>query len=252
MCGLAGFSLSTRDSRWVDTSQLSEALLGGIELRGPHATGVAWVDGGVVRHRKAPIRASSFIEQYGSIPKQATNALLHARYATQGDPADSRNNHPIRVQPVTGVHNGVIFNATELYDRTPHTERLHGVDSEAIFALLAHTREHPTEALEQLEGSATVAWYDDRDPSIVQVARGATSPLITARTDGGSFLFASTESALTEAADHTSLTLRDICTQNEGVHLSVRAGQVVHQCTFEADRPRGALDELERLALNFS
>jgi glucosamine 6-phosphate synthetase-like amidotransferase/phosphosugar isomerase protein len=252
MCGLAGFSLSPHDASRVDVSRLAESLLGAIEPRGPHATGVAWVDDvGVMCHKK-PVRASQFIDRYGTVPSGVSEALLHARYATHGSPEDSRNNHPLQVGSVVGVHNGVVFNTSELFRGTSFVERLDGVDSEAVFALLAGSRQHPVDLLSRVDGSATVAWYDNRYAGDLQVARVMSSPLVTAFTADESFLFASTSGAITETAELLGLVLRSLTVQNEGTYLRVRAGQVVEQRTFVAERSYGALNDMERAALNLS
>ena len=50
------------------------------------------------------------------------------------------------------------------------------VDSEAIFALAAHSHNDPR-ALEELDGSFATAWLDARVAGTLFVARGAGRPL---------------------------------------------------------------------------
>ena len=50
------------------------------------------------------------------------------------------------------------------------------VDSEAIFALAAHSDNDPR-ALEGLRGAMATAWLDERGPEVVYVARGVGRPL---------------------------------------------------------------------------
>ena len=50
------------------------------------------------------------------------------------------------------------------------------VDSEAIFAVAAHSR-NDARALEELRGSMATAWLDEREPDLIFVARGVGRPL---------------------------------------------------------------------------
>jgi len=73
---------------------------------------------------------------------------------TEGQPSVPANNHPVRHGPVVGVHNGVIVNDDELLEEHPCARAAPGmrVDSEAIFALAAHSRNDPR-AFERLQGT---------------------------------------------------------------------------------------------------
>ena len=81
---------------------------------------------------------------------------MHVRDYTKGHPSIAANNHPVRHGPVVGIHNGIILNDDELL--APHScaraEPRMTVDSEAIFALAAHSRNDPRalEALTRLDG----------------------------------------------------------------------------------------------------
>ena len=74
-------------------------------------------------------------------PQTATELLVHVRDYTKGHPSIAANNHPVRHGPVVGIHNGIILNDDELL--APHScarsEPRMTVDSEAIFALAAHS-----------------------------------------------------------------------------------------------------------------
>ena len=97
--------------------------------------------------------------------------------AVKGHPTIESNNHPIRHGSVVGVHNGIILNDEELFERHGWT-RAHPdmtVDSEAIFALVEETDE--VYALEELHGSMATAWIDERHPDGLVVARGVGRPL---------------------------------------------------------------------------
>src|SRR5207247_6863114 len=113
-----------------------------------------------------------------SVPQEVNQLLVHVRDYTKGHPSIAANNHPVRHGPVVGIHNGIITNDDELL--APHAcaraEPRMTVDSEAIFALAAHSC-NEARALEQLDGSFATAWLDERVPGTVFVARGAGRPL---------------------------------------------------------------------------
>ena len=112
------------------------------------------------------------------MPQAATELLVHVRDYTKGHPSISANNHPVRHGPVVGIHNGIILNDDELLAQysCARSEPRMTVDSEAIFALAAHSQNDPL-ALEALTGSLAAAWLDARVPGTVFAARGAGRPL---------------------------------------------------------------------------
>ena len=80
------------------------------------------------------------------------------------------------------------------------------VDTEAIFALvdeLGPTRE----AFEELTGSMATAWFDERRPDTVFIARGVGRPLWLGEGPNEAF-FASTKHALEVAESYLGLRLR--------------------------------------------
>src|SRR5437764_6990506 len=108
-----------------------------------------------------------------SVPAGAGQLLVHVRDYTKGHPSIAANNHPVRHGPVVGIHNGIIVNDDELLARhdCARVEPRMTVDSEAIFAIAAHSRSD-AHALEVLHGSMAAAWLDEREPDIVHLARG--------------------------------------------------------------------------------
>ena len=107
------------------------------------------------------------------------------------------------------------------------------VDSEAIFALVDRygTR---TDVLEQLVGAMAAAWIDERDPSLLHVARGVGRPLWLGR-GRREVLFASTRDALEVVEKALGTTLRK--TQvDEGRLLSLVDGELVEQRRWSPDR----------------
>src|SRR5262245_20443469 len=163
MCGIAGFSVSP--DAGVERALAAQALLAAIAERGADAVGYAYRSPGaataVVVKQRTP--ASELLDRI-SVPAEANELLIHVRDYTKGHPSITANNHPVRHGPVVGIHNGIIVNDDALLDG--HSCARPGrmtVDSEAIFALAAHSGSD-VHALEELRGSMAAAWMDEREP----------------------------------------------------------------------------------------
>ena len=107
------------------------------------------------------------------------------------------------------------------------------VDSEAIFAIAAHSHSDPR-ALEALHGSMAAAWLDERQPQLLSVARGVGRPLWLGEGRDGAF-FASTTIALEVLENYCGLTLRKR-ELREGMLVSLCEGKVVERARFRPQR----------------
>src|SRR3954462_6825581 len=167
MCGIAGYSVRSRSK--IDRTVAAQALLAAIAERGADAVGYAYraredAYATVVKQRTP---ASQLLERV-SVPDTANQLLVHVRDYTKGHPSIAANNHPVRHGPVIGIHNGIIVNDDELLAEHPcaRAEPQMTVDSEAIFALAAHSR-NDARAFEELHGSMATAWLDEREPELM-------------------------------------------------------------------------------------
>src|SRR5262249_44949173 len=166
------------------------------------------------------------------VAAEAAKLPVHVRDYTKGHPSIPANNHPVRHGPVVGIHNGIITNDDELlepYD-CARAEPQMTVDSEAIFAVAAHSMSD-ARALEELEGAMAAAWFDEREPAVLHVARGTGRPLWVGQGREGVF-FASTKLAL-ELLEHycgTSLRKKQL---REGTLLALRDGTIVARTRFK-------------------
>src|SRR3954468_23906375 len=234
MCGIAGYSLSQRSG--IDRTLAAQALLAGIADRGADAVGYAYRGHSdrypVVTKQRTPAR--QLLDRI-TVPAHAAELLVHVRDYTKGHPSIPANNHPVRHGPFVGIHNGIILNDDELL--APHScarsEPRMTVDSEAIFALAAHSHNDPL-VLEDLEGSLAAAWLDSRVPETVFAARGAGRPLWIGAGRHELF-FASTRVALevVEQYVHVKLRKREIV---EGTFLELRDARVARSTEFRSDR----------------
>ena len=233
MCGIAGYSLNPDSD--VPRTLAAQALLAGIAERGADAAGYAFRSprSPVVVHKQRS-GASRLLDQV-EIDADATDVLLHVRDYTKGHPTIAANNHPVRHGRVVGVHNGIILNDEEIFER--HEIERHEpsmtVDTEAIFALVEGFGPSG-ETLEQLHGSMATAWVDEREPGAVYIARGVARPLWTGESRDGIF-FASTKHALEVCERFLQLRLkkREL---DEGTLLALEGGRTTRKERFRPDR----------------
>ena len=106
------------------------------------------------------------------------------------------------------------------------------VDSEAIFALAAHSRNDP-DALERLRGALATSWLDEREPGVVFVARGSGRPLWLGEGRGAVF-FASTKLALETVEQYCRVKLRTREVK-AGSWFALAGGEVVRRERFRPD-----------------
>lgn len=234
MCGIAGYSLSSRSG--IDRTLAAQALLAGIADRGADAVGYAYRGPSdaypVVTKQRTPAR--QLLDRI-SVPAHATEVLVHVRDYTKGHPSIPANNHPVRHGPVVGIHNGIILNDDELlapYSCARSESRM-TVDSEAIFALAAHSQNEPR-ALEALAGSMAAAWLDRREPGTLFTAHGVGRPLWLGRGREEVF-FASTRKALEVVSEYMGVKLR-LSEVRDGTFFALRAGRVARTARFRPDR----------------
>ena len=233
MCGIAGYSVRSRSH--LERTLAAQALLAAIAERGADAVGYAYRSPrescAVVVKQRTP--ASELLDRL-SVPDGANQLLVHVRDYTKGHPSIEANNHPVRHGPVVGIHNGIILNDDELLDcfSCARAEPKMTVDSEAIFAVAAHSRSAPR-SLEQLRGAMAAAWLDQRERGSVHVARGSGRPLWLGEGREGVF-FASTQLALDIVEEYCDLTLRKTEVP-EGTLLTLRDGSIARRERFRPD-----------------
>jgi glucosamine 6-phosphate synthetase-like amidotransferase/phosphosugar isomerase protein len=206
-----------------------------ISERGSDAAGYCFRGPGLpIKVHKRRAGASKLLDAI-SVPIGASQVLVHVRDYTKGHPSLAANNHPVRHGAVVGVHNGIIRNDEEIFERHGFERASRGmtVDSEAIFALVEEERNDPR-ALEELYGSMASAWLDARDVDTLYLARGIGRPLWVGEGRHELF-FASTRHALelVERYAGVSLHKREV---REGTLVSAVNGKIARTEPFQPDR----------------
>jgi glucosamine 6-phosphate synthetase-like amidotransferase/phosphosugar isomerase protein len=233
MCGIAGYSLKPEAN--VGRTLAAQALLAGIAERGADAVGYAHRSHGgrpIVHKRRAG--ASTLLREL-MVPQDASDVLIHVRDYTKGHPTIEANNHPVRHGDVVGVHNGIIVNDEEIFERHGFEREVPemSVDTAAIFAL-ADAFGSTGSMLEELCGSMASAWVDSREPGIVYVARGVARPVWVGTAAEGIF-FASTKHALEVFEYYMRMPLKTE-ELHEGTLLKIEEGHELARERFTPDR----------------
>lgn len=63
-------------------------------------------------------------------------ALGHARLVTNGSQLEDVNNQPVLKDGIVGIHNGIIVNENELWEKHSDLKRVYEIDTEILFALI--------------------------------------------------------------------------------------------------------------------
>jgi len=193
MCGIIGqlafgeFSDEMEKVRQESMIFLGSELLQMTQDRGKDATGACLLfDDGNFHGLKMGIPAIEFISRYGKTDKEYGGFIKvwrkskkkgkiflgHCRATTRGCSLDNKNNHPVIVDEVIGVHNGTIQNDDIIFEKLG-CERIGAVDSEAIFRLLHHYTKNGTEpfttdimkeTVKRLTGSFAVLAFSGNNP----------------------------------------------------------------------------------------
>jgi len=169
MCGIAGYFCygSKRPNKKILSNLIEET-----QSRGRHATGVSFIEDGVLRVIKSPQSGSDFVntnEDWKNLSEESIPKfmIMHCRYKTKGEASNNMNNHPIFRDGLALVHNGSIANDDDLYEEFGF-KRDAQVDTEAILAVLEDKRsegwEAMTDQISELRGSFAVAAIDITKP----------------------------------------------------------------------------------------
>ena len=189
MCGIIGI---------VGKDDVAGRLLDGLhrlEYRGYDSAGIATVDDGAIKRRRAEGKLANLAAVLAAEPLAGTTGIAHTRWATHGAPTTS-NAHPHATREVALVHNGIIENfkplREELIARGRHFESQ--TDTEVVAHLVSEKVEQglsPQDAVAQvlprLQGAFALAILFRAHPELLIGAR-LGSPLVVGYGDGETYL----------------------------------------------------------------
>lgn len=189
MCGIGGIiRYSNREN--VITEEQIALLLVGNEHRGNDATGMAFQqqDGSIqiLKDDEPAWRFvsskdyKSFIE--ANLRPDTSAVILHTRGASQGNPRDNENNHPMYAGMSAVIHNGSIKNDTQLFN-TLNLKRQAATDTDIIRAIVDEfgLTEKGLKMLDKMSGSMASAAFHPEYPGKVLLMRSG-APMTLAST----------------------------------------------------------------------
>ena len=197
MCGIIGaLAYGEFDTKIMETARqeaiifLVSELLQLTESRGKDATGLATLFKNCdYMALKMGISATEFVSRFGAeetdfsgflnvwrkVRTDAKVVIGHCRKPslnTDAGPEDNRNNHPIKVESIVGVHNGTLTNHSKIIQNLNYKSD-GKVDSEAIFSLLNFYTQQGKEPFslellkktcERLQGSFACLAFSNNNP----------------------------------------------------------------------------------------
>lgn len=247
MCRLFGICYGEDQQERVPTSFIAASLFANLTRKGPHAFGWFTSDGDNLWTQKhfgrADTAAATDIVLEGAIPDDMPDEskmkffIGHTRWATTGDPANMKNNHPVSHSNITGVHNGKVYNFEDILGITGREDDESEVDSEAIFA--AVNKWGPVKGLRRLKTDMVSVWTDLRALDTIWLARSENRPIVIGWTDRGNIIFASEEQALEALWPH----VRFVRTSKVNAYrlLKIKGGEIRSRRTYVEETRRSGV-----------
>jgi glucosamine--fructose-6-phosphate aminotransferase (isomerizing) len=179
MCGI--FGVVSPQGR--DLERQLDLLFVLSESRGKEAAGLALQDGADIKVIKEAQSASRMLQRkrYRALMRRTREdrrqrpitAIGHSRLVTNGLDAVAANNQPVVREGLVGIHNGIIVNDAELWDRFD-LKRTAEVDTEVFLALVEKFRrggsslaQAVAQVFTEVEGTASVAILSADDDRLV-------------------------------------------------------------------------------------
>lgn len=174
MCGILGW-MTTKKSEmsFKDYKRGIKELLLLSETRGKEASGICCVSETDIEIVKADVRASKLVQSsvyercMASLKSSGERLVMgHTRMVTNGDAANFANNQPVVRNDIIVIHNGIIVNSEEIWNKHIDLKREAQVDTEVFPALMEKYRYRDNvifalmQTLGEVEGSLTIAMID--------------------------------------------------------------------------------------------
>ena len=189
MCGIIGILGSTPVA-----PRLVEALKR-LEYRGYDSAGVAALENGAIKRRRAAGKLANLEAELAASPLAGVTGIGHTRWATHGAPTTG-NAHPHATDKVAIVHNGIIENFRALREELAAAGHMFAseTDSEVIAHLITDyldrgqsPEQAAIAAVRRLEGAFGIAvLFAGQEDVLVGARKG--SPLAVGVGDGEMFL----------------------------------------------------------------
>lgn len=193
MCGI--FGLLTNKETKYSQGDLRNILLKAAEyseVRGKDSSGITFRNTAQqkIEVLKGPLSVTSLLktdEFKNRLKSSFTNlAFGHARLATNGTHLKDINNQPVIKDGIIGVHNGIIVNVAELWQKHSDLKRDYDIDTEVMLALIRKyikgsnsTIESVGKCLEEIFGTVASAFLFNDRPEFVLVTNNGSLYTLT-------------------------------------------------------------------------
>lgn len=148
MCGIFGIitsANSTFSKKFLNKSINKLSILS--QSRGKDSSGLCVYNqfDGKIEVIKGPLPAKELLVKNESksllnnafeINNNSRYTFGHARLVTNGTQLNDNNNQPVIKDGIIGVHNGIVVNVDELWDKHPQLNRENEIDTEVLLALI--------------------------------------------------------------------------------------------------------------------
>ena len=230
MCGLFGFlNYSKTDVKGL--SELTNSLAEYASVRGTDATGISYVNGGIIKIVKEAKAAENMEFKHSD----NLRALIgHTRHSTQGCEKRNYNNHPFLGKTKNArfslAHNGVLYNDDELKKKYKLPRTRIETDSYIAVQLIESKKVFDVESIkymaEKIEGSFSFSILDDRNN--LYLVKGDSPISILHFPKLKLYVYASTDEILYKALIDSSLFLA--LKKGEYEEVSISEGDILKIC----------------------
>ena len=152
MCGIFGVIAKEENYSRDDLVAILEEVAKLSQVRGKDSSGLAFrfESTSQINVLKGPVSIDELLKtkEYKAFKTSILNevkpvhinkifaALGHARLVTNGSQLEDVNNQPVIKDGIVGIHNGIIVNEAELWNKHKDLKREYEIDTEILFALI--------------------------------------------------------------------------------------------------------------------
>jgi len=137
-----------------------------------------------------------------STKRRIYSVLGHARLVTNGTQMKSQNNQPVIKDGLVGVHNGIIVNIDQLWEKAHGYKREYEIDTEVMFSLFRYFEENDkasipsvSRTIKEIYGTVATAFFIDNKNEIVLATNNGSLYIVT---DSEKILFFASEKYILE------------------------------------------------------
>ena len=207
MCALFGYLDCGKRVPMKVLQKLVQSLANSSEVRGKHASGIAYNTRGELKIYKRPRPAH---RMHYRIPEGTTAVMGHTRFTTQGDQKHNFNNHPFRGyagRSFALAHNGVLYNDISL--RREHNLPDTPIETDSYIAVQLIESQHELNfdslrfVAEAVRGSFSFTLLDETDT--IYLIKGDSPLHLIYYPQFGLYIYSSTAEIMKEALRHIPL-----------------------------------------------